>query len=56
LKQVEFKTELSERAQKITSDTAALFLAMKKKETPVSAKVLMGIAVCYALSPRYGLL
>jgi uncharacterized membrane protein YkvA (DUF1232 family) len=42
---------ISERAQKITTDTAALFLALKRKETPLSAKILMGIAVCYALSP-----
>jgi uncharacterized membrane protein YkvA (DUF1232 family) len=45
------KTKLSERARKITSDTAALFLALKRKETPPLAKILIGIAVCYALSP-----
>jgi uncharacterized membrane protein YkvA (DUF1232 family) len=45
------KTKLSERARRITSDTAALFLAMKRKETPLPAKILIGIAVCYALSP-----
>jgi uncharacterized membrane protein YkvA (DUF1232 family) len=45
------KTELTERARKITADTAALFLALKRKETPLLAKALIGIAVCYALSP-----
>ncbi|MDR1510113.1 MAG: DUF1232 domain-containing protein [Synergistaceae bacterium] len=45
------KAKLSERAQKAASDTAALFLALKRKETPLSAKILIGIAVCYALSP-----
>ena len=45
------KAKLSERAQRIASDTAVLFLAMKKKETPPLAKILIGIAVCYALSP-----
>ena len=40
-----------QRARKITEDTAALFLALKRKETPPLAKILIGIAVCYALSP-----
>jgi uncharacterized membrane protein YkvA (DUF1232 family) len=42
---------ISERAREITSDTAALFLALKRKETPPLARILIGIAVCYALSP-----
>jgi uncharacterized membrane protein YkvA (DUF1232 family) len=45
------KTKLLERARRITADTAALFLALKRKETPLPAKILIGIAVCYALSP-----
>jgi uncharacterized membrane protein YkvA (DUF1232 family) len=45
------KAKLSERAQRVASDTAALFLALKRKETPLAAKILIGIAVCYALSP-----
>ena len=45
------KTKLAERARKITEDTAALFLALKRKETPPLAKILIGIALCYALSP-----
>jgi uncharacterized membrane protein YkvA (DUF1232 family) len=45
------EAKLSERARKIASDTAALFLALKRKETPLPAKILIGIAVCYALSP-----
>jgi uncharacterized membrane protein YkvA (DUF1232 family) len=51
LELVGLKTNLSERARKIASDTAALFLALKRRETPPLAKILMGIAVCYALSP-----
>jgi uncharacterized membrane protein YkvA (DUF1232 family) len=45
------KANLSERAQRIASDTAALFLALKRNETPLLAKILIGIVVCYALSP-----
>jgi uncharacterized membrane protein YkvA (DUF1232 family) len=45
------KTKLSERIQKVTADTTALYLALKKKETPLLSKILLGIAVCYALSP-----
>jgi uncharacterized membrane protein YkvA (DUF1232 family) len=45
------KAKLSGRAQRIASDTSALFLALKRKDTPLLAKILIGIAVCYALSP-----
>jgi uncharacterized membrane protein YkvA (DUF1232 family) len=44
-------SRLSECVPKVTEDTAVLFLAMKRKETPIPAKILIGIAVCYALSP-----
>lgn len=42
---------LKERAKKLKTDLPAVFLALKKKETPVYAKILAGITVLYALSP-----
>ena len=42
---------LKERAKKLKTDLPAVFLALKKKETPVYAKLLAGITVLYALSP-----
>lgn len=42
---------LSERAKQLKLEVPALFLALRHPGTPASAKVLAGIAVCYALSP-----
>jgi uncharacterized membrane protein YkvA (DUF1232 family) len=42
---------LKERAKKLKTDIPAVFIAMKKKETPVGAKIIAGLAVAYALSP-----
>ncbi len=42
---------LKERANKLKSDIPAVFLALKKKETPVWAKIAAGLTVAYALSP-----
>ncbi len=42
---------LKERAKKLITDVPAVFIALKKKETPVFAKILAGITVAYALSP-----
>ncbi len=42
---------LKERAQKLTTDIPAVFLALKDKKTPWYAKMLAGLTVCYALSP-----
>ena len=39
---------LKERAQSLKRDIPAVFLALKDKDTPISAKVLAGITVCYA--------
>ena len=39
------------RAKKLKSDIPAVFIALKKKETPLSAKILAGLTVAYALSP-----
>ena len=42
---------LKNRAKKIKLDIPAVFIALKKKETPLIAKVLAGITIVYALSP-----
>lgn len=42
---------LKERATRLKIDVPAVFIALKKKETPLSAKILAGITVAYALSP-----
>ena len=42
---------LKERAKKLKTDVAALFLCLKSKETPIIAKLLAGIIVVYVLSP-----
>jgi len=42
---------LKERAQKLKTDIPAVFLALKKNETPWYAKVTAAIVVIYALSP-----
>lgn len=42
---------LKEKANQIKKNLSALFIAMKKKETPWYAKLVAGIAVAYALSP-----
>ncbi|KOA18494.1 hypothetical protein CLHOM_33960 [Clostridium homopropionicum DSM 5847] len=43
--------DLKVRARKLKSDIPALFIALKKKETPVIAKIFAGITIGYALSP-----
>ncbi|MGM9647480.1 MAG: YkvA family protein [Eubacteriales bacterium] len=42
---------LKERAKKLKTDVPAVFLALKKRETPWYAKVLAVLTVAYALSP-----
>ncbi len=42
---------LKEKAKKLKTDIPAVFIAMKKKETPVAAKILAGLTIAYALSP-----
>ena len=42
---------IKERAKQLKTDIPAVFLALKRKETPFIAKVLAAIAVAYALSP-----
>lgn len=43
--------DLRVRAKKLKLDIPAVFIALKKKETPVIAKVFAGITIGYALSP-----
>ncbi|MDF2588923.1 MAG: hypothetical protein K0S41_2764 [Anaerocolumna sp.] len=42
---------LKERAKQLKTDIPAIFIALKKKETPILAKVIAGITIAYALSP-----
>lgn len=42
---------LKERAKAVKIYIPALFIAMKRKDTPVSAKIVAGVTVGYALSP-----
>lgn len=42
---------LKERAKQLKTDIPAVFIALKKKETPVLAKILAAVTVVYALSP-----
>ncbi|WP_205694174.1 DUF1232 domain-containing protein [Clostridium sp. JN-9] len=42
---------LKERAKQLKIDIPAIFIALRKKETPVIAKILAGITIAYALSP-----
>ncbi|WP_238899075.1 DUF1232 domain-containing protein [Clostridium sp. YIM B02500] len=42
---------LKDRAKKLRSDIPAIYIALKKKEAPVIAKVFAMITIIYALSP-----
>lgn len=43
--------KLKEKANALKVYIPALFIAMKRKETPIAAKIVAGITVGYALSP-----
>jgi uncharacterized membrane protein YkvA (DUF1232 family) len=43
--------KLKERAKMIKTEIPAVFIALKKKETPLLPKIIAGITVVYALSP-----
>ncbi len=43
--------DLKASLRNLKTDVPAVFLALKRKETPLSAKLLAGIIVGYALSP-----
>lgn len=42
---------IKERAKQLKTDIPAVYMALKRKDTPLSAKVLAAITVAYALSP-----
>lgn len=42
---------VKERANKLKTDIPAVYMALKKKETPLPVKILAAITVAYALSP-----
>lgn len=42
---------LKEKSKKIKREVPAIFIALKKKETPLIAKIVAGITIGYALSP-----
>ena len=42
---------LKERAKQLKQDIPAIFLALKHKDTPLAAKIVAAVTVCYALSP-----
>ena len=42
---------IKEKAKQLKTDIPAVFLALRRRETPFIAKVIAGIAVAYALSP-----
>lgn len=48
---MKLKDKLSARAKKLKTDIPAIFIALRKKETPISAKILAGLTIVYALSP-----
>lgn len=43
--------DLKSSAKKLKTDIPAVYLAMKKKETPWIAKVIAALTIAYALSP-----
>ena len=42
---------IKERAKQLKTDIPAVFIALKRKETPMPAKIIAAVAVAYALSP-----
>ena len=43
--------DMKERAKQLKTDIPAVFLSLKSKDTPLIAKIIAVITVCYALSP-----
>jgi len=43
--------DLKQRAMKLKKDVPAVFLALRKKETPFFAKICAAVTIIYALSP-----
>lgn len=42
---------LKERAKRLKTDVPAVFIALKRPDTPITAKLLAALTVAYALSP-----
>lgn len=42
---------LKARAQQLKTDIPAIFLCLRSPQTPLLAKILAAVTVCYALSP-----
>lgn len=45
------RVSIKDKAKNLKRDVPAVFLALKKKETPIIAKIFAGLTVGYALSP-----
>ena len=43
--------DLKSRARQLKADIPAVFLSLKRKDTPLRVKILAGITIVYALSP-----
>jgi len=46
-----YHMNIKERVRQLKIDIPAVFIALKRKDTPIMAKVFAGITVVYALSP-----
>ncbi len=42
---------LKDRSRKLKTDIPAIFIALRKKQTPLPAKIFAGLTIIYALSP-----
>jgi uncharacterized membrane protein YkvA (DUF1232 family) len=42
---------LKQRAKQLKKDIPTVFVALRHKDTPVIAKIMAAVTVCYALSP-----
>lgn len=45
------KINIKEKVKELKSKLSALFLAYKREDTPLAAKIVAAITVVYALSP-----
>lgn len=43
--------DIKEKARKLKKEIPAIFIALKDKDTPVTAKIFAALTVAYALSP-----
>ncbi len=43
--------KLKERAKQLKTDIPAVFLALKRRDTPLAAKIFAALTIAYALSP-----